>query len=90
MISMLVCLAREEVQPAIIYVDFFPCHHLFLALLGRLLKPFINHQRVVDSWFGDRQPMGLTRTLAINNFFESCFSLIIDICIIVVMLIPLL
>ena len=89
MVSMLVCLAREEVQPAIIYVDFFPCHHLFLALLGRLLKPFINHQRVVDSWFGDRQPMGLTHYPLII-FFESCFSLIIDICIIVVMLIQLL
>ena len=89
MISMLVCLAREEVQPAIIYVDFFPCHHLFLALLGRLLKPFINHQRVVDSWFGDRQPMGF-RHYPLIILFESCFSLITDIWITVVMLIPLL
>ena len=51
----------------IIYVDFFAHHHLLFSFLVRLLKPFINHQRVADSWFGETTN-GFD-TLSIINFY---------------------
>ena len=66
MVSLLVCLAQEEVERLFEVNNshnicrFFPSSPSFFSFLVRLFKPVINHQRVVDSWFADRQPMGLT------------------------------